>query len=168
MRIRPELPSDDHAVGDVNRAAFPSDLESRLVDALRAAGKAVISLVADYEGAIGGHILFSAVSVERGSGRGLGLAPLAVVPALQRKGVGTALTQAGIAAAKAGGYDFVVVLGEPEYYGRFGFTKASSFGLKNEYGVDEPFMAMELSSGALSHVSGLVKYAAEFSIVDSP
>jgi putative acetyltransferase len=165
MTIRPERPGDVAAIRDVHRAAFPSNLESRLVDALRDAGKAAISLVAADDGTIAGHVLFSGVSVERGAARGLGLAPLAVLPSSQRKGIGAALTQTGIAAARANGYDFVVVLGEPEYYSRFGFVRASAFALENEYGVDAPFMAMELSGGVLSKVSGLVKYAPEFAIV---
>jgi putative acetyltransferase len=136
------------------------------VEALRQAGKATISLVADLRGSIVGHVLFSPVSVEQEPARGLGLAPVAVHPEWQRTGIGTALVQAGLAAAKARDFGFVVVLGAPAYYRRFGFSTASVFGLQNEYGADDPFMALELKPNALAGVSGLVKYAPEFGMFD--
>jgi putative acetyltransferase len=166
MVVRPEAPEDIDGIRAVHRAAFPSHLEAQLVDALRQAGKATISLVADLRGSIIGHVLFSPVSVEQGPARGLGLAPVAVHPEWQRTGVGTALVQAGLAAAKARDCGFVVVLGAPAYYRRFGFSTARVFGLQNEYGADDPFMALELKPNALAGVSGLVKYAPEFAMFD--
>jgi putative acetyltransferase len=118
--------------------------------------------VAESEGRVVGHILFSPVTVEIGSKKGLGLAPVAVLPSFQSQGIGSNLIKAGLEVAKDRGYDFVVLLGEPEYYQRFGFEKASSFGLGNEYGVDEPFVALALRSGGLEGISGIVKYESEF------
>jgi putative acetyltransferase len=94
--------------------------------------------------------------------RGLGLAPVAVLPKWQRHGIGTALVAEGLNACRHVHCPFVVVLGDPGFYGRFGFQPASRFGLSNEYGVDEPFMALELMPGALDEVEGLLRYGSEF------
>ena len=165
--MRPETAADLDAVRAVHVAAFPSPLESRLVDALRTAGKAVISLVAEIDGRVVGHVLFSDVSVARGMGRGIGLAPVAVLPRAQRRAVGSELIRAGLGRAAALGYDFAVVLGEPAYYRRFGFEPASRFGLANDYGVDEPFMALALHTDGLTGAGGLISYQPEFSLVAS-
>lgn len=164
-RVRPETAADLDAVRAVHVAAFPAPLECRLVDALRAAGKAVISLVAEADRRVVGHVLFSDVSIARGVRRGIGLAPVAVLPATQRRGIGSQLIHAGLTRAAALGYDFGVVLGEPAYYRRFGFETASRFGLANDYGVDEPFMALALHADGLRGASGLVTYQPEFSLV---
>jgi putative acetyltransferase len=163
--VRPEAAGDVGAVRAVHLAAFPSSLESTLVDALRGAGKAVISLVADDAARIVGHVLFSTVSVERTTTRGLGLAPVSVLPGHQRRGIGSQLIRAGLAHATSLGYGFVVVLGEPAYYRRFGFETASQLGLGNEYGVDKPFMTLALHREGLKNVSGLVRYQPEFTTV---
>lgn len=164
--IRPETAADIEAVRNVNRSAFPTVLESNLVDALRNAGDAVINLVADVEGFVVGHIMFSPVTIGAHPIRGLGLAPVAVLPDLQNSGIGSDLIREGLDRARGLNADFVVVLGEPDYYGRFGFIKASSFGLDNEYGVDDPFMVMTLQDGALDNIAGLVKYSKVFAMVD--
>jgi putative acetyltransferase len=167
ITTRDESAKDADAIRRVHREAFPSALESQLVDALRASGRATISLVAERDGVVVAHILFSPVTVgERPPEltRALGLAPVAVSPAFQSKGVGSALIKSGLDVARHAGYRFVVVLGEPGYYARFGFQKASTAGLANEYGVDDPFMVLELTPGALEAISGLVKYAPEFGV----
>src|SRR5262249_10126875 len=125
--IRPERTEDAAAIRAVHCAAFPTDAEAHLVDQLRAAGQARVSLVAEVEGRVVGHIVFSPVSVVAlPDGRqGLGLAPLAVVPEQQGRGVGSALTRAGLAVCRQEGCPFVVVLGHPAYYPRFGFRRAS-------------------------------------------
>ena len=165
VTVRAEADGDLAAVRAVHLAAFPSALESKLVEALRAAGKAVISLVAEDDAHVVGHVLFSPVSVERGTAQGVGLAPVAVLPDHQRRGIGARLVRAGLARATTLGYDFVVVLGEPHYDRRFGFQAASGFGLGNAYQVDEPFMALALSTTGLTAVSGLVRYEPEFTAV---
>jgi len=167
--IRPETPGDVDAIRRVNAAAFPTPLESRLVDALRAAGKATISLVAEEAGGeVVGHILFSPVTLDPPSpgAAGLGLAPVAVVPERQSRGIGGELIRRGLALAADAGFGFIVVLGEPAYYGRFGFVKASSFGLGNDYGADDPFMALELLPGALAGLSGVARYEPEFGMFE--
>lgn len=168
MLIRNEQPSDETAVYAVNTLAFEQPAEAELVLALHRAHKAVIALVAELEGEVVGHILFSRVSVEGPpkDRRGLGLAPMAVHPEHQRRGIGGRLVEAGLAAARDAGFDFAVVLGHPTYYPRFGFEPASRFRLRCEYAVpDEVFMALPLRAGALEGVEGLVRYAAEFAMV---
>jgi putative acetyltransferase len=158
--VRPEEACDRAAVRAVHAAAFPTDAEAQLVEALRAAGRLSVSLVAADGGRVVGHVAFSPVSVG-GVADGLGLAPLAVVPDRQRQGVGGLLVRDGLAAAARSGAGYVVVLGHPGYYARFGFRRASDFGLGNEYGAVEAFMALELRPGGL-RAGGLVRYGPEF------
>jgi putative acetyltransferase len=167
VSIRPERLDDASAIHAVHAAAFATDAEARLVDAIRANGRAAVSLVAEAGDRVVGHILFSEVTVGAvpDGPRGVGLAPLAVAPDLQRRGIGAALARSGIEACRAAGFGFVVVLGDPEYYARFGFGKASSRGLGNEYGVDVEFMVLELRDGGLARVSGVVAYCPEFALV---
>ena len=111
-----------------------------------------------------GHILFSPVTVEHSSKPALvGLAPMAVAPGYQRQGIGSALVREGLARCRAAGVEGVVVLGHVEDYPRFGFVPAAQFGLRCEYDVPaDVFMALELSPGAFSDVSGLVRYHQAF------
>jgi putative acetyltransferase len=162
--VRPETPDDTAAVHAVHVAAFPTDAEARLVDRLRVNGQARVSLVAEVDGAVVGHVLFSPVSLVTPDACcwGLGLAPLAVLPSHQRRGIGAALVREGLTACQAAGCGFVVVLGHPAYYPRFGFGKASAVGLGNEYGADDAFMVLELVPGSLPAGGGLVKYGVEF------
>ncbi len=164
--IRPEKPEDIPAIRIVNERAFGRAAEADLVDALRRNGKAAISLVAEDEGRIIGHILFSPVMVESGEGEviGLGLGPMAVVPERQKRGIGSMLVEHGLKRCREDGHRFVVVLGHPDYYPRFGFVPAVRFNIKSEYNVaDEVFMVMELQEGALQDQAGIVKYQPEFS-----
>jgi putative acetyltransferase len=163
MLIRTEQPGDEPAIDAVHRAAFPAKDEAKLVGALRASGRLSISLVAVDNERIAGHIAFSPVAID-GVECGLGLAPVAVVPEYQRKGIGGMLVQEGLAAAQQSGTGFVVVLGHPEYYPRFGFQRASERGLKNVYGVDDAFMVIELREGSLPVGGGLVTYGPEFGV----
>ena len=169
MKIRAENPSDLVSVRQVHTDAFPGPIEAILVDRLRAAGKAVISLVAELDdGQIVGHILFSPVSTDPPiSSHGLGLAPLAVRRDYQHTGVGSKLCRAGLEAARDFGADYVVVLGNPAYYSRFGFETAANQRLGNEYKVLEDFMVIELIPGCLKNVAVVVKYAAEFGELDA-
>ncbi len=164
VSIRPEQPADAAAIRRVLDAAFPTAAESRLVERLRASGHLRISLVAAVDGAIVGHIAFSPVEIEGAAsdGIGVGLAPVAVLPDHQRQGVGSRLIREGLAACERAEYGFVVVLGEPEYYQRFGFTQADRRGLGNEYGADEAFMVLELCSDSIRANRGVVRYGPEF------
>lgn len=164
MRIRPEANADRAAIHAVNRAAFGTSLEADLVDVLRAKAAALISLVAEVDDAIVGHILFSPVSL---GGHGqlnlMGLGPMAVLPQRQRSGIGSALAQDGLKRCKQLGCHAVVVVGHPEYYPRFGFAPASRFGIRCNYDVpDDVFMLAELEPGALRGASGVIRYDEAF------
>lgn len=162
--IRSETPADAAAVREVVKAAFPTPGEADLVDALRHQGLSRISLVAEVEGAVLGHILFSPVTIADAH-PGLGLAPVAVHPRLQRHGIGSRLIEEGLRRARASGASCCVVLGDPAYYERFGFRHARPLGLDNEYGCDREFMVLELAPGGLTGCSGLVRYSSPFRLL---
>ena len=167
MHIRPEQPPDIDAVRQVNRAAFETSTEASLVDILRENARPLISLVAEDAGALVGHIMFSPVTISSQIDAGImGLAPMAVVPARQGHGIGSALVTAGLEECRRLGVAGVVVLGHATYYPRFGFRPASGFGLKSEYDVpDEVFMALELEPGGLQGKAGTVRYHPAFAMV---
>jgi putative acetyltransferase len=128
--IRPAEPDDYAAIAALLEAAFGGAAEGRLVEALRADGDVVLELVATHEGAVVGHILFSRLKVVAPDGTGaVALAPLAVLPARQRTGIGRALIENAHHLLEAGGENLSVVLGEPAYYGRFGYDhgRAAAF-----------------------------------------
>ena len=164
MIIRKEDPKDYAAVHAVNTASFETEAEANLVDVLRKEAQPIISLVAEIDGVIVGHILFSPVSL---SGfpdlKIMGLGPLAVIPKYQRKGIGTALTETGLEMCKGLGYGAVIVLGHPEYYPRFGFRPSVLYDITCEYDVPEDvFMVNELQPGYLDGSFGVIKYHPAF------
>ena len=164
MQIRLERPADVAAVHAINKAAFETSAEAVLVDSLRGQAAPIVSLVADHDGSVVGHILFSPVSLTgHGELKIMGLAPMAVVPAQQRRGIGSALVREGLEHCRALGFGAVVVLGHPGFYPRFGFTPASLFGIKSEYDVpDEAFMALEVEAGVLEGQTGTIRYHPAF------
>ena len=162
--VRPERPDDVPTMRAVHAASFPTDLEARLVDLLRAAGRLSISLVAEVDGTIVGHVGFSPVTTATGV-IGAGLAPIAVLASHRRQGIAARLIEAGLAACRESGFGWTVVLGEPGYYGRFGFKPASAFGLSDEYGGGPAFQVIELIAGQLPVGAGLVRYSPEFAMV---
>ncbi len=168
MRIRREEPSDSPTVRAVNEAAFETSEEADLVDALRKTSHSLVSLVAEVDGEVVGHILFSPVSLAGNSEVHLmGLGPMAVAPDYQRQGIGSALVREGLRQCIGQSCSAVVVLGHPEYYPRFGFVPASRYGISSEYDVpDEVFMVIELQPGSLQDVSGRVAYNEAFSGVE--
>ncbi len=128
--IRPEAPGDAAAIDDLLRAAFGGDEEVALVRALRVAGDLACALVAEEAGRLAGFIGFSPMRVAPDPGYPVwSLAPLAVAPAAQRRGLGAALVAAGLERAEAAGVGAVTVLGDPGYYGRFGFRAELAVGL---------------------------------------
>jgi putative acetyltransferase len=163
LQIRPESSANYAAIREVNRLAFGRDAEARLVDQLRDEGHARLSLVAEDDGRAIGHILFSALLIQREFDmvEALALAPVAVVPDRQRQGVGAALVRAGLERCRVLGHGIVVVLGDPAWYPRFGFSAELAAPLTCEYS-GPALMALELTAGALSGVVGELQYPAPF------
>jgi len=161
--VRPETTEDQSAVRRVNRLAFGGDDEARLVDELRDSGYARASLVAEEGGQIVGYILFSQLPIltKGGIGEALSLAPMAVVPSHQRRGIGSLLVKEGLRTCREAGHRIVVVLGHPEFYPRFGFSAKLAERLKAPYS-GEAFMALELVPCALDGVEGEVFYPPPF------
>ena len=167
MLIRKESEKDLPAVHSLNLAAFESAVEAELVDVLRKQAHPLVSLVAEAEGTVVGHILFSPVTL---SGYAhlkiMGLGPMAVLPAMQRQGIGSALVDAGLEACNKLGFGAVVVLGHPAYYPRFGFVPSTHYHIKCEYDVpDEVFMVLTLQPNYLQGVSGTIHYHEAFNQV---
>lgn len=166
--VRAETEADQDAVRLLNERAFGQPNEAALVDALRKTARPQVSLVAEMNGQVVGHIFFSPVTIESEASvfPALGLAPMAVLPEFQNQGIGSELVRRGLKECQSINQDIVVVLGHPDYYPRFGFVPAHQKGLKCEYPVpDEVFMVVELREGALAGRKGLVKYRPEFSSV---
>jgi putative acetyltransferase len=166
--IRAEKPEDLPAIHHINSAAFGRPNEADLVDRLRDHHALTISLVAVQESRLVGHIAFSPVTITSDTAAiaALGLAPMAVLPAYQRRGIGSTLVEAGLNACHQTPYSVVVVLGHPLYCPRFGFTPAKSMGIVWEHNVpDEAFMVQEIKEGALAQTRGVVKYRPEFDTV---
>ncbi len=162
--IRKEEPQDQDAVHHLNLAAFENGPEAVLVDALRSSCKEYLAFVAVKDGVVVGHILFTPVTVDGSDAMGMGLAPMAVLPSHQRKGVGSLLVRHGLDHLRGTGCRFVIVLGHPEYYPRFGFEPASTYRLVSQWeGVpDEAFMVAVLNAGALPKAGGTARYRDEF------
>ncbi len=155
--VRPEENGDIAAVRGVNLQAFEASAEADLVDALRAAGGASLSLVAIEDGVVAGHILFSPVEIEGTEGVFLALAPVAVATARQGRGIGSELIRAGLDRCREIGARAVVLLGDPAYYSRFGFRVASEWGLASKWDDQAPpgaFQAIELADGSLGGPAG--------------
>lgn len=157
---RREAPGDESGIRLLLRECFPGELEARLVDSLREAGRLTLSCVACIDGQIVGHLAFSPVT-HRENDVGLGLAPLAVHARVQRRGVGRALVEFGLAECRQRGDRAVFVLGDPAYYARFGFLPAAHWSLEDRFGGGDAFQVLELSPGTLPR-GGHIEYAAEF------
>ena len=165
IEVRHERPGDAAAIRLVNDEAFGQAVESRIIDAVRRAGHVAVSLVAIDGDRIVGHILFTPVSIEgrEPTVNAVGLGPMAVLPNLQRRGIGSKLVETGLRECARLGFDAVVVIGHPAFYPRFGFRRGSAYNLQSEFEVpDDVFMVAALTPGALTGPKGLVRYVPEF------
>lgn len=163
--IRPEIDSDRAAVFEVNSQAFGQSDEARLVEALRDGGFARISLVAEIDGRVAGHILFSDMAVVGKSERiaALALAPLAVRPEFQRQGIGSALVRRGLELCREQPHRAVIVLGHRDYYPKFGFTAAAASRVEAPFSGDS-FMALKLDATPGWELAGKAVYTLPFGI----
>ena len=160
LRIRAEIPDDVPFVHELNALAFPTEVEADLVDVLRDNAQPAVSLVAEQDNTIVGHIMFTPVELCGNSSlKIMGLAPMAVSPDQQKRGIGSQLVREGLNRCRDIGAGAVVVLGHPSYYPRFGFAPASAKNIACEYDApDEAFMMLELTAGYLSGAEGTIRY----------
>jgi putative acetyltransferase len=161
--IRPETTADHAAVREVNRLAFGREDEARLVEGLRNGGYIRASLVAEERSRVVAHILFSDLPIVTAGGivPALALAPMAVIPPHQRRGIGSMLVREGLRTCAEAGHRIVIVLGHPEFYTRFGFAATLTGRLSSAYS-GPAFMGVELAPGALEGVEGDVHYPPPF------
>ena len=165
--IKTESPGDIDAIHRVNHAAFKGGGEADVVDQLRETCPIFLSLVAKVRGEVVGHILFTPVQIvldKGGTVEGIGLAPMAVLPGYQGKGIGSALVRRGLERVESEGFPFVVVLGHPGFYPRFGFDRASQHGIRCGYeGVpDDAFMIRVFDPQGMAGCKGTAYYRREF------
>ena len=171
--IRKEYPQDHNPVFELIQKTFESleisdHNEGKLVDKLRKAATFIdeLSLVAELNGKIAGHILFTPTVIENGEQKfqTLILAPVSVLPEFQKQGIGGQLIHEGHQKAAELGFHSAILLGHPEYYPRFGYKPASGWGIKTQIPLpsDDVFMAVELTEGGLTLVSGMVVLPPEF------
>lgn len=159
MRITSETSGFEGAIRALLLAAFPTAVEADLVARLRHDGDIVIEMAAREGERVIGYVAFSRMSAPM---KAVGLGPVAVLPARQRRGIGSALIREGLARAQAQGLEAAFVLGEPAYYRRFGFDAEAASGFASPY-AGPYFMALALADGGLAVRSGRVDYAPAFS-----
>jgi putative acetyltransferase len=156
--VRRETGADSEAIADVTIAAFKTlpisnHTEQFIIGALRAANALIVSLVAQLDGRVVGHVAFSPVTISDGSRHWYGLGPVSVLPEYQRQGVGKALIQEGLSILKGLSAEGCCLVGDPNYYKRFGFRNIA--GLVHEGNPQEVFLALPL----IEHVpQGIVKF----------
>lgn len=166
IEIREEKKEDYDAVQIVNDRAFGTPEEGRIINKLRKVCRETLSLVAVSGKEIVGHVFFSpaAIDFEETQVIGMGLAPLAVLPEYQKQGIGLLLVKEGLRRIKETDCPFIIVLGDPKYYSRFGFERASIYGLKCQWDglPEEAFRVLVLNKPVLAGISGVAKYRSEF------
>lgn len=172
ITLRQETEADFKEIFEINRIAFGQDNEAKLVDTLRNNPHVFVpglSIVATVNSKIIGHILFSKIIIRNDNGiqhKSLALAPMAVHPDFQKKGIGGNLINKGIEAAKNLGFKSIIVLGHEHYYPKLGFEPAEKWGIKAPFEVpSDAFMAIELEKNGLKNISGTVIYPKEFEAV---
>jgi putative acetyltransferase len=162
---RNEEPGDGEDVRKLHLMTFPTKEEADLVDRLRGSGNLWLSMVAEAGHMVVGHIAFSPMTLAPPDPKlnpVVGLAPVAVHPGHQRKGIGTKLIQAGLDVCREAGYAAVIVFGSPGFYKRFGFVPARTKGLRNAYGAIDLFMVLEFKPGTLNRSGVLATFGPEF------
>jgi putative acetyltransferase len=166
VRIRRGTAADLVDIRRVHRLAFGRMEESKLVDALRRSGGLMWDQVAEVRGKVVGQVAFSPVQIDTPTGvqPAVGLGPVAVLPDHQRRGLAGHMIGAGLEALRHQGHGIVVLLGDPAYYGRFGFEPAAEWGLRwSEPCPDGAFQAKALMPGALDALGGgVARYREEF------
>ncbi len=164
VEIRWENDRDREAIRKVHQASFGGDAEANLVDALRGGGFVQVSLVAEVDGKIVGHILFSRVTIctTAGTVDAVSLAPMAVVSSHQRQRIGSTLVEVGLNACRERGHKIVLVLGHPEFYPRFGFSSERARPLQSPFGGGKAWMALELLPSGLAGIEGRVEFSPPF------
>ncbi len=165
IEIRTEQPQDIEAIRNVNDRAFGQPQEGRIVDRLRHACDGLLSLVALADNRVVGHILFTPVTIDGPIVvHGLGLAPMAVLPEFQHRGIGTKLVIAALKIIRASPCPFVIVLGYADYYSRFGFQRATERRLECPWEdvPEDAFMVLVLDESLMAGVIGVVRYRDEF------
>ena len=164
IRVRPERAGEADAARAIHLAAFPTRDEATLVDRLRNEGDILVSLVAEADGELLGHVVLTPARLDPPDPecRGAALGPLAVCPPYQGRQIGARLVLAGLEACRDAEIGWVAVLGDPAYYSRFGFRPASEFGLSDPWNGGSAFQALELKTGCLLGEAGLVQYPPAF------
>ncbi|MFC2138353.1 GNAT family N-acetyltransferase [Bacteroidota bacterium] len=166
IKIRKEKSSDFESIKYVNNQAFNQPQEGNVIDKIRNTDSNILSLVAEMDNKIVGHIFFSSVEIEGYSEikDGMGLAPMAVLPEYQKQGIGEMLINEGITILKEKNVPFIIVLGHEHYYPKFGFEISSKYGIKCQWeGIpDEVFMVMILDKNKMKNVKGVAKYREEW------
>jgi putative acetyltransferase len=170
VEIRPEAPADAPAVRALLLAAFETSAEADLVDALRVSATPYLALVAVHGEAVVGHVAFTAVAFDpmrTTTGLALGLAPLSVSANHQKRGIGAGLVKAGLEACRDAGAALVVTLGDPAYYGRFGFKPAAESGLRSSFSAPpEAFQALVLREWEPASGTTTVYFRPEFDVFE--
>jgi putative acetyltransferase len=159
--VRDESPRDWKAVYQVVSSAFGQLAEAELVEKLREGGDSVVSLVAEEDGQIVGHVLLSRMDAPF---RSLALAPVSVIPTKQRRGIGSALVKRAVDSARSKGWDAIFVMGDPNYYERFGFDREAAAGFTSPY-AGRHFMVLRLSP-SLPATTGELRHAEAFAALD--
>lgn len=167
IKIRKEKIGDQTDISLLHQRAFGQDAEAKLVERLRLSGVKKISLVAIFEQKIIGHILLTEARINCDNQiiSGMGLAPLGILPEFQRQGIGTKLVKSVLLESNKQKNKFIIVLGHPQFYSRFGFETASIYGVKSEYQniPDEAFMIYFPDLKFKKNLTGIAKYHLEFS-----
>jgi putative acetyltransferase len=170
MTVEAETEGNYEQITRLHTLAFDGDGEAKLVEKLRQTPNYVpeLSLVAKYRNAIIGHVLFYPIKIRthRKKCTSLALAPISMIPSFQNRKVGSRLIREGSEKARKLGFKSVIVVGHPEYYPRFGFEKASKYGISAPFNVpDTALFAMESEKDGLKDCSGTIEYPSEYSEV---